>query len=138
MGDLDGDGDLDLAVANGFTFCDNVSILLGAGDGSFAPQQTFPTGSEPLSVAMGDLDGDGDLDLAVANSFSDNVSILLNQSTAPAAGPDLNGDGAVNGGDISVILNSFGAVGESLLPDLNNDGVVNGGDISVVLNAWTG
>jgi len=50
--------------------------------------------------------------------------------------PDLNGDGSVNGQDISIILNAFGA--PAGIADLNGDGVVNGGDISFVLSAWTG
>ncbi|MFW6079544.1 MAG: FG-GAP repeat domain-containing protein, partial [Gemmatimonadota bacterium] len=57
LGDLDGDGVLDLAAANEFT--DDVSIRLGNGDGSFQAQQTFAVGDAPQSVALGDLDGDG-------------------------------------------------------------------------------
>lgn len=50
---------------------------------------------------------------------------------------DLNGDGAVNGGDIAAVLNQWGAVG-AVPEDLNNDGVVSGADIAVILNGWTG
>ncbi|RMH24979.1 MAG: hypothetical protein D6693_09430 [Planctomycetota bacterium] len=50
--------------------------------------------------------------------------------------PDLNGDGRVNGADITFVLNVFGAIAN--LADLNGDGVVNGPDISLILNAWTG
>ena len=64
-GDLDGDGDLDLAVANAGS--DNVSVLLGNGDGTFQSAVHHGAGGVPSSVATGDLDGDGDLDLAVAN-----------------------------------------------------------------------
>ena len=49
---------------------------------------------------------------------------------------DLNGDGVVNGGDISSILNTFGATGAGLPEDLNGDNVVDGGDISFILNAF--
>lgn len=55
---------------------------------------------------------------------------------APACASDINGDGVVNGGDVSNILNVFGATGAALPEDLNNDGVVNGGDISSVLNTF--
>jgi hypothetical protein len=72
--DLDGDGDLDLAVANlGST---NVSILKNNGDGTFQPKVDYAAGSGPHSVFCADLDGDGYLDLAVANGSS--VSILKN------------------------------------------------------------
>jgi hypothetical protein len=84
VGDFNGDGKLDLAVAN---FDSNtVSILLGTGTGSFGAKTDFGTGSNPASVAVGDFNGDGKLDLAVANLVSifvndpspATVSILLN------------------------------------------------------------
>ena len=77
MGDLNGDGAPDLAVANNFS--NNVSILLGNGQGSFveAADSPFAVGSSPASLAMGDFDGDGIPDLAVANTFSDDVSVLM-------------------------------------------------------------
>ena len=49
---------------------------------------------------------------------------------------DLNGDGAVNGLDLAIVLNAFGNAGGP--GDANNDGVVDGGDIAFVLNSWTG
>src|SRR5207302_8630941 len=67
VGDFNGDGHLDLAVASG----GGVSVLLGNGDGSFQTARNFPAGTGPQSVAVGDFDGDGHLDLAVANFFSD-------------------------------------------------------------------
>jgi hypothetical protein len=74
--DLDGDTDLDLAVANAGS--DNVSILKNNGDGTFQTKVDYGAGDNPYSVFCADLDGDTDLDLAVANFFSDNVSILMN------------------------------------------------------------
>ncbi|NRA58436.1 MAG: VCBS repeat-containing protein, partial [Phycisphaerales bacterium] len=61
IGDLDGDGDLDLAVANSVSH--NVGVMLNNGDGSFAGAAHYSTGRGPYSVAVGDLDGDGDADL---------------------------------------------------------------------------
>ena len=64
-GDFNGDGRLDLAVANGY---DNaVSVLLGNGDGTFQPQVTYAVGSGPDAIVAGDFTGDGRLDLAVAD-----------------------------------------------------------------------
>ena len=66
---------LDLATAN--TPSDSVSILLGAGDGTFQTAIDYDAGNSPRSVATGDFDGDMILDLATANYSDDNVSILL-------------------------------------------------------------
>src|SRR5439155_566200 len=71
VGDFNGDGHLDLAVANVGTdpsFTDgSVSVLLGNGDGSFQTARNFPAGRNPSSVAVADFDGDGHADLAVTN-----------------------------------------------------------------------
>src|SRR5207302_39262 len=75
VGDFNGDGRLDLATAN---FDSNdVSVLLGNGDGTFQAALTFAAGSGPSSVAAGDFNGDGKLDLAVASRGSSLVSVLL-------------------------------------------------------------
>ena len=74
--DLDGDGDLDLAIAN--LGANNVSILKNNGDGTYQPSVNYNTGGLPYSVFCADLDGDGDLDLVVANSGSNKISVLKN------------------------------------------------------------
>lgn len=74
--DFDGDGILDLAVANYNS--NNVSVLLGEGDGTFGTSAFFSVGNGPVSaIVAGDFNGDSHLDLAVANWYSHNVSILL-------------------------------------------------------------
>ncbi|MEA2422598.1 MAG: large repetitive protein, partial [Thermoleophilaceae bacterium] len=139
VGDLNGDGKPDLAVANQDS--NDVSVLLnttvaGAAAPTFATHADFAAHTAPASVAVGDLNGDGKPDLAVANSGSNDVSVLLNTTVAGAAAPsfathadfaagttpasvavgDLNGDGkpdlatANNGSnDVSVLLNTTAA-----------------------------
>ncbi len=75
IGDFNGDGNLDLAVANGTS--NNVSVLLGNGDGTFQKAVNYGVGSYPISVLVGDFNGDAKLDLAVANATGGSISILL-------------------------------------------------------------
>lgn len=77
VGDFNGDGKLDLAVTCAGFQPGTVAVLLGNGNGTFMPRQSFSVGNNPVSVAIGDLNGDGKLDIAVANSGSNNVSVLL-------------------------------------------------------------
>jgi phospholipase C len=69
-GDFNGDGKLDMAVANGNTH--TIQILLGNGDGTFATGASFSVGSSPTSVptsiAVGEFTEDGKLDLVVGVS----------------------------------------------------------------------
>ena len=61
-GDFNGDGRLDLAVANSAS--NTVSILRGNANGTFQAAQNFATGAVPRSLAVGDFNKDGKLDLA--------------------------------------------------------------------------
>jgi len=69
-GDFNNDGQLDLAVAN--TGSNNVSILIGNGDGTFQPAVNYSVGLDPVSIAIVDLNGDHNQDLAI--SFHGDVS----------------------------------------------------------------
>jgi hypothetical protein len=48
----------------------------------FAAQQTFATGTYPISVTVADVNGDGKPDLIDANAYDNTISVLLN-TTAP-------------------------------------------------------
>ena len=80
VGDFNGDGFPDLAVANYNP--GTVSVLLGKRDGTFGAAHSYTAGTEPLSVALGEFNGDGKLDLVVVNGPNDprgkgTVSVLL-------------------------------------------------------------
>ncbi|MGA0173334.1 MAG: dockerin type I repeat-containing protein, partial [Phycisphaerales bacterium] len=51
-----------------------------------------------------------------------------------AAGPDLNGDGIVNGADLALLLSAWGGSG---IGDLDGNGQINGADLAMLLGAWT-
>jgi len=125
LGDYNGDGKLDLAVAD--ESVDQVSILAGNGDGTFGPPTAFATGTLPFSVAAADFNGDGKLDLVTANENSNDATILPGRGDgtfgAPISVPaeqapqfvalaDFNSDGApdiavanLTSNDVTVVLN---------------------------------
>jgi FG-GAP-like repeat len=74
IGDLNGDGLMDLATAN--TGNNTVNVLVGVGKGLFAGPHVYATGQAPQGFTIGDLNGDGVMDLVTANQVSSSLSIF--------------------------------------------------------------
>jgi hypothetical protein len=131
VGDFNGDGKLDVAVANAFS--GNVSILLGDGAGGLSPGTTVQLGGQPAAVVAGDFNGDGKPDLAVADLYYSRIFLLsgngngnfavgipLSAGLAPIAlaSSDLNHDGKL---DLVVVNGSSGnTTGQSVTVLLGN------------------
>ena len=117
--DFDGDGVTDLAFASFQS--DEVSVLLGHGDGRFTLEggATIHTEDGPYGIDAADFTGDGRPDLAVSNQFDDEVAILVRRPsggfTAPQRVPA--GDGPVRlaardldqDGDADLAVAAFGS-----------------------------
>lgn len=90
VGDLNGDGWLDLVFVN---YSDNVNeVWLNQEAGVFTCTQAF-SGANSLAVTLGDLDGDGDLDAYVANRGAGNTVWLNDGQSYDVALGDVDGDG---------------------------------------------
>lgn len=76
LGDLDGDGYLDLIAKNIFN---HVAVVFNRGDGTFGDPAAYFSATDPVDVAIGDLDSDMDLDLAVANNSCNSITLHLNK-----------------------------------------------------------
>jgi hypothetical protein len=181
IGDLNGQGNLDLAVANPpfllnpGTDHGDVTLRLGTASGTFGPAINFTAGTGPVSVAISDLNGDGNLDIVVANILSGNVTVALgagggtfafnnfaagNAPSSVAIG-DLNGDGKLDlavadaGGGVSVLLGNgdgtfqpattfaVNAPNSAAVGDFNGDGkldivVANPTGVSILLGNGDG
>ncbi len=137
MGDINGDGKPDLAVANFSGSSNSASILLnttatGATTPTFATKVDFPTGTNPQSVSIGDINGDGKPDLATANFSSNTTSILLNTTATGATTPTFatKADFTTGTNPFSVSIGDINGDGKPDLATANR----NGSSASILLN----
>jgi len=92
VGDFNGDGKPDLAVAN--YVGNTVTVLLGNGDGTFTDKETINTVSFPFQIAAGDFNNDGKQDLVVSGDSGSGLTVLMGKGDGTfTAQPELQTGG---------------------------------------------
>ena len=154
-GDLDGDGDIDIAIICDDTNGDRVlrvyenTLISGGTAGTYG----FTSTSDLLTilgatiVRLDDVDNDGIDDTLTATSpasplvggtNSELEFLVSNQGRGkPTCVGDLNDDGSINGADLGLLIAGWGpCVDEDCIGDLNEDGTVNGADLGLMIASW--
>jgi len=130
VGDFDGDGKLDVALAGRGckTGCPILQVLFGNGDGTFQPVRSLfnPTRNQANFVILGDINGDGKLDMIVTYS-QPAISVFLGMGGGQFQGP-------VNYNNLGLAQTSGLAIG-----DFNGDGkldvaVTSGTGVTILLH----
>jgi hypothetical protein len=125
IGDFNDDSRLDLAVAN--TGMNNIGILLGYGNGSFAPQTIYSITplSNIYSIIVDYFDKDNQLDIAVSNYDTNNILIFIGYGNGSFATPTVHSTGAESG--------PFGMVAGDFDNDNQSDIAVTNSDTNEIL-----
>jgi hypothetical protein len=123
VGDVDGDGDLDVALCAGYAGFGNVEVALNDGVGGLATGLFHGSGGGAMAVKLRDLDADGDLDLLWADSGDSppyDFWTALNDGTGDFGQPTEWPVGTCGNGDVEAF-------------DMDGDG-----DLDVVLTEYAG
>ncbi|MCY2967201.1 MAG: FG-GAP-like repeat-containing protein, partial [Planctomycetota bacterium] len=138
IGDLNGDGRPDLAMAN--QNANTISVRFnttspGATTPTFSGQTDFAAGVTPRNIAICDFNGDGRPDIAAANISASTISVFLNTTTPGATSPSLAAkvDFATGAGPHSLVTVDMNGDGKADLVTSNLDD----NTVGVALNTTT-
>ena len=132
VGDFNGDGHVDLAIAAE----GGIVILLGKGDGTFVSTDFYDMGQEAGAAAVANFTGHSFPDIAVALPATFPRLLLGNGSGTFTLGPDQNTSYASSGADVTLEAGDFNGDGKpdlSMGPGLQNDAFT--GTQSVAINS---
>jgi len=121
----------DAAAADAETICEITGTAIA---GEFRPFEAL--------TAFDGLPPDGEWiilvsDLALVDAGTvESVCLELASADVVTCPADLDGNGAVDGADLAVLLGKWGASCENCPADLNQDGTIGGADLAIVLGAW--
>jgi hypothetical protein len=126
VGDFNHDGHMDVVTGND-DVANSVSVLLGKGDGTFAPHVDYAVGGAVTGVAVGDFNGDGKLDIVIVYGFDPaKVAVLLGNGDGTFK-PYMPTTAGFQGG--SVAVGDFNGDGKLDVAVSDNESAVPGVDI---------
>ena len=127
-------------------------IAIGLVQNTASPDYAEPSGGwewvtgEPLDFSFWNAgepndspEGENHAEMFSSGGWNDAVgdgraeAVIIEYEGQDDCAEDLNGDGAVNGSDLTILLSSWGTQCEG---DINEDGVTNGADLSLLLSRW--
>ncbi len=138
IGDIDGDGKLDIVVANNGSA--SVSVFRNTAtsgiinSASLAARVDFTTGNGPQSVVIGDIDGDGKPEIITANQSAPGLSVLQNATTGSTISFSARVDFATSSNSLVVALGDLDGDGKRDVIATN----FSGSTVSVLQNVMAG
>lgn len=130
IGDIDGDGDLDIVTL--ISSDRNIGVLTNQGDGTFSTSFQYGVTEDTKSIKLHDMNGDGTLDLIFADAGIDAIVVVLNDGSGTFS--SLHPPFPVGDYPINVVVADFNKDG---YPDLAASNLT-GEAVSILLNTGDG